>query len=44
MPLDPKATVRDVYLLLTTAARLVQRRHEDALAPLGLTEQGKHAP
>jgi len=37
MPLDPKATVRDGYLLLTTAARLVQRRHEDALAPLGLT-------
>ena len=37
MSLDPKANVRDGYLLLTTAARLVQRRHDDALAPLGLT-------
>ncbi|WCI09213.1 MarR family transcriptional regulator [Arthrobacter sp. OVS8] len=37
MPLDPEANVRDGYLLLTTAARLVQRRHDDALAPLGLT-------
>ncbi|MET1065387.1 MAG: MarR family transcriptional regulator [Arthrobacter sp.] len=37
MPLDPKTNVRDGYLLLTTAARLVQRRHDDALAPLGLT-------
>ncbi|SFT92500.1 MarR family winged helix-turn-helix transcriptional regulator [Arthrobacter sp. ov118] len=37
MPLDPKANVRDGYLLLTTAARLVQRRHDEALAPLGLT-------
>jgi len=37
MPHDPKANVRDGYLLLTTAARLIQRRHEDALAPLGLT-------
>lgn len=37
MPLNPKANVRDGYLLLTTAARLVQRRHDLALAPLGLT-------
>ena len=37
MPLDPQAHVRDGYLLLTTAARLVQRRLDDALAPLGLT-------
>ena len=37
MPLDPQAPVRDGYLLLTTAARLVQRRLDDALAPLGLT-------
>ncbi|SDK93981.1 MarR family winged helix-turn-helix transcriptional regulator [Arthrobacter sp. ok362] len=37
MPLDPPAHVRDGYLLLTTAARLVQRRLDDALAPLGLT-------
>ncbi|SDL98174.1 DNA-binding transcriptional regulator, MarR family [Arthrobacter sp. ov407] len=37
MPPDPQANVRDGYLLLTTAARLVQRRHDDALAPLGLT-------
>ena len=28
---------RDVYRLLTAAARLVQRLHDDALAPLGLT-------
>ena len=37
MPLDPQDTVRDGYLLLTTAARMVQRRFDDALAPLGLT-------
>ena len=37
MPLDPPAHARDGYLLLTTAARLVQRRLDDALAPLGLT-------
>ena len=37
MPLDPQDQVRDGYLLLTTAARLVQRRFDDALAPLGLT-------
>lgn len=35
MPLDPP--VRDGYLLLTTTARLVQRRFNEALAPLGLT-------
>ncbi|MGP4032151.1 MarR family winged helix-turn-helix transcriptional regulator [Pseudarthrobacter sp. 1C304] len=35
MPLDPK--VRDGYFLLTRAARIVQRRFDDALAPLGLT-------
>lgn len=35
MPLDPP--VRDGYLLLTTTARLVQRRFDEALAPLGLT-------
>ncbi|MET3952817.1 MarR family transcriptional regulator [Arthrobacter sp. UYEF36] len=37
MPLDPQDHVRDGYLLLTTAARLVQRRFDEALAPLGLT-------
>ena len=37
MPIDPLANARDGYLLLTTAARLVQRRHDEALAPLGLT-------
>jgi len=37
MPLDPPAHVRDGYLLLTTATRLVQRRLDDALAPLGMT-------
>lgn len=37
MPLNPQDQVRDGYLLLTTAARLVQRRFDDALAPLGLT-------
>jgi DNA-binding MarR family transcriptional regulator len=37
MTLDPPAHVRDGYLLLVTAARLVQRRLDDALAPLGLT-------
>jgi DNA-binding MarR family transcriptional regulator len=37
MPLEPQAPVRDGYLLLTTAARLVQRRLDEALAPLGLT-------
>lgn len=37
MPLDPPAHIRDGYMLLTTAARLVQRRLDDALAPLGLT-------
>ncbi|XAS63736.1 MarR family winged helix-turn-helix transcriptional regulator [Pseudarthrobacter sp. So.54] len=37
MPLDPQDHVREGYLLLTTAARLVQRRFDDALAPLGLT-------
>ena len=37
MPLDPQAHARDGYLLLTTAARLVQRRYDEALAPLGLT-------
>lgn len=40
MPLDPPAHVREGYLLLTTAARLVQRRLDDALAPLGLTRAG----
>jgi MarR family transcriptional regulator, organic hydroperoxide resistance regulator len=29
--------LRDSYKLLTTAARLIQRRQEQALAPLGLT-------
>jgi len=29
--------LRDSYRLLTTAARLIQRRQEQALAPLGLT-------
>lgn len=33
--LDPDA--RNSYRLLTVAARLVQRRQDDALAPLGLT-------
>ena len=33
--LDPDA--RNSYRLLTLAARLVQRRQDDALAPLGLT-------
>ena len=37
MPLDPQDHVRDGYLLLTRAARLVQRRYDEALAPLGLT-------
>ncbi|MDF9752553.1 MarR family transcriptional regulator [Arthrobacter sp. ES3-54] len=37
MPLDPETPARDGYLLLTTAARLVQRRWDEALAPLGLT-------
>ena len=37
MPLEPQDHVRESYLLLTTAARLVQRRFDDALAPLGLT-------
>ena len=37
MPPDPPTHVRDGYVLLTTAARLVQRRLDDALAPLGLT-------
>jgi DNA-binding MarR family transcriptional regulator len=37
MPLGPQDHARDGYLLLTTAARLVQRRFDDALAPLGLT-------
>ncbi len=37
MPLDPQDHVRDGYVLLTTAARLVQRRFDEALAPLGLT-------
>lgn len=34
---DPGADARNGYQLLTTAARLAQRRHDDALAPLGLT-------
>ena len=37
MPPDPQDHVRDGYQLLTRAARLVQRRYDDALAPLGLT-------
>lgn len=37
MPPDLPAHIRDGYVLLTTAARLVQRRLDDALAPLGLT-------
>ena len=37
MPLDPQDHVRDGYLLLTTAARLIQRHFDEALAPLGLT-------
>ena len=37
MPLGPQDHARDGYLLLTTAARLVQRRFDAALAPLGLT-------
>ena len=37
MPLDRQDHVRDGCLLLTTAARLVQRRFDEALAPLGLT-------
>jgi DNA-binding MarR family transcriptional regulator len=35
--LEPHANVRDGCLLLTTAARLVQRRLDEALTPLGLT-------
>lgn len=37
MPLDPEAQARDGCLLLITATRLVQRRLDEALAPLGLT-------
>ena len=37
MPLNTQDRARDGYLLLTTAARLVQRRFDDAFAPLGLT-------
>ena len=37
MPLEPQDHIRESYLLLTTAARLVQRRFDEALAPLGLT-------
>lgn len=37
MPLEPQDHFRESYLLLTTAARLVQRHFDDALAPLGLT-------
>lgn len=37
MPFDPDSDVRDDYALLSTAARLVQRRLDEALAPLGLT-------
>ncbi|MFE4228693.1 MarR family winged helix-turn-helix transcriptional regulator [Arthrobacter sp. NPDC056886] len=33
----PEPRARDGYRLLTVAARLVQRLHDDALAPLGLT-------
>lgn len=36
--LDPDA--RNSYRLLVVAARLVQRRQDDALAPLGLTRAG----
>lgn len=37
MILAPEPHARDGYRLLTAAARLVQRLHDDALAPLGLT-------
>ncbi|CAH0134871.1 MULTISPECIES: MarR family winged helix-turn-helix transcriptional regulator [unclassified Arthrobacter] len=37
MILAPEPHARDAYRLLTAAARLVQRLHDDALAPLGLT-------
>lgn len=37
MTRDPEPNVRGSYRLLAMAARAVQRRQEDALAPLGLT-------
>lgn len=37
MILAPEPHARDGYRLLTSAARVVQRLHDDALAPLGLT-------
>ncbi|MCI9869409.1 MarR family transcriptional regulator [Arthrobacter humicola] len=37
MILAREPNARDGYRLLTSAARLVQRLHDDALAPLGLT-------
>lgn len=37
MTRGPEPNLRDSYRLLSLAARLVQRRQDDALAPLGLT-------
>lgn len=37
MPRHPRPDVRGDYILLNTAARLIQRRLDNALAPLGLT-------
>ena len=37
MSRDPEPNLRGSYRLLATAARLVQRRQDEALAPLGLT-------
>ena len=37
MSREPEANLRASYRLLITAARLVQRRQDEALAPLGLT-------
>lgn len=37
MPLPREPDARDGYRLLTAAARIIQRLHDEALAPLGLT-------
>jgi len=37
MSRDPEPNLRGSYRLLATAARLIQRRQDEALAPLGLT-------
>lgn len=37
MTRDPEPNLRGSYRLLSMAARIVQRRQDDALAPLGLT-------